>query len=533
MEQAEKQRSASPNGYPGEIAFQQIIQSKDPVFVPVPGFISPSVLSILSNNQIRFLYAHQAEALEATARGEDIILSTGTASGKSLCYQIPILELLVSDPAATVLMIFPTKALTQDQRKNLVELIPASHPTIRPADIAIFDGDTPAYQRQAIKNHARVLLTNPDMLHQGLLPYHPSWSRFFQNLRIVVLDEAHVYRGIFGAHTANAIRRLKRVTDHYHGIRTIPGGNSSLRFILCTATLSNARQLAEKLIGNTVHEINRDTSGNGRRAITFLNPPIVNEDLHVRAGSIHTAAKLALAETKSGQQVLLFSQSRQSVETAVRRLRDFGIHVEGYRSGYLARERRTIENGLKAGSNRCVVATNALELGMDIGGMDTIISIGYPGSIASYYQRMGRAGRNQRDSRFFMVASQNPIDQYLMRHPEFITDRPIEPALIDPDNLLILFQHLQCALYETPFSTGESFGSISPEATQQILDYFVQNGIARKSGEKYYWLDNNHPQRSVSLRNSGLDRIAIVTLDLGGKRSPIGEIDRSCLTDGT
>ena len=499
----------------GTVEFELIIPEKDPVFTPVPQFVDADVAKLLSDQNIRFLYQHQYQALEAIFNNKNIILSTGTASGKSLCYQIPILEMLLENPDATALMVFPTKALTQDQRRNLVQLIPN-----QAAKIAIYDGDTPQYQRAAIRRDARVILTNPDMIHQGLLPYHPSWSQFFENLKFVILDEAHVYKGVFGSHTANVLRRMLRVQKHYARTENAP------QFILCTATLSNAKQLAEKLIGDKVDEFSNDTSGNGLRKICFLNPPVIDEKLHVRAGSIYTAAKITEILGKKDHQVLLFSQSRQSVETAVRRLRDIGIDADGYRSGYLPRERHAIEHGLKQGISQCVVATNALELGMDIGGMDNIISIGYPGSIASFYQRMGRAGRNHQPSNFVMIASQNPIDQYLMRHPEYITERKSEPALIDPDNLLILYQHLQCALFEVPFSFKEAFGSLSVEETQQILELFCANGIAQKSSDHYYWVDSGTPQRSISLRNSDLNRIAIVTTDLNNKRVLIGEVDR-------
>lgn len=508
--------SKSEKYYPfGEISCSWMIPEKEAVYVPVPEFISENVRSTLSGQRIRFLYKHQLDALTAINSGKNIILSTGTSSGKSLCYQIPILELLLSDSQETVLLIFPTKALTQDQRQSLIHMIPE-----KADEIMIYDGDTPSYQRNAIRNHAKVILTNPDMLHLGMLPFHINWSRFFQNLRYIVIDETHIYRGIFGSHTANVFRRLNRILDRY---------NNQIhkeQYILCSATLSNAKVLAEKLIGDHVEEFYEDTSGKGKRNILFINPPIVDEPLHLRAGSIHTAARLSADILRKNHQLLIFSQSRQSVETAVRRLRDLGVEVNGYRSGYLPKERRKIEQGLKQGKDRCVVATNALELGMDIGEMDSVISMGYPGSIASFYQRMGRAGRNQQDSSFYLVASQNPVDQYLMKHPEFIQDHTIEPALIDPNNLLILFQHLQCALFEYPFSEGESFGNLSCEATRDILDFLVSSGVARKSSGQYFWFQSDLPQKVVSLRNSSLDQVNIISEDLLGKKIRIGIVDR-------
>lgn len=502
--------------FAAEIAYHETINAVDPSFTPIPDFISTATIARLSQNGINMLFRHQAQALLALHNNEHIILSTGTASGKSLVYQIPILELLNSSAFGTALLMFPTKALERDQVAGLLKFIPDKRELL-----GVYDGDTPSAVKRAIRQNARILFTNPDMLHHGLLPYHPSWADFFANLKIVVIDEAHSYRGVFGAHTANVIRRLKRIAAHYQG------HTNELRFVLASATLSNAATHAEKLIGAPATEISQDFSGNGAREIFFLNPPVVNEELHLRAGSIHTAARMVKLMKDREKQTLLFSQSRQSVETAVRRLRDLDVDVDGYRSGYLPSERRKIEKGLKEGVVKCVAATNALELGMDIGGMDTVISIGYPGTIASYYQRMGRAGRNLRPSEFFLVASQNPTDQYLLQHPEFIAQSRSEPALVDPDNLLILFQHLQCALFELPFKIGTGYGKLSPEATAEILDYFCEEGIARRSNDHYYWSESDRPQRQVSLRNSSLDRIAIYADDLLGKKTLIGEIDRS------
>ncbi|NMA12779.1 MAG: DEAD/DEAH box helicase [Chloroflexi bacterium] len=511
--QTSPEKKAVP--FAAEIAYHETVNAVDPSFTPIPAFISSETMASLSQNGINMLFRHQAEALIALHNNEHIILSTGTASGKSLVYQIQILEMINSSAFSTALLMFPTKALERDQVASLLKFIPN-----RREILGVYDGDTPSASKRIIRQNARILFTNPDMLHHGLLPYHPSWADFFANLKIVIIDEAHGYRGVFGAHTANVIRRLKRIVAHYQG------HTNELKFILASATLSNAATHAKKMISAPVTEISRDFSGNGSREIYFLNPPIVNEELHLRAGSIHTAARMVKMMKDRQKQTLLFTQSRQSVETAVRRLRDLGIDVDGYRSGYLPSERRKIEKGLKEGAIKCVAATNALELGMDIGGMDTVISIGYPGTIASYYQRMGRAGRNLRPSEFYLVASQNPIDQYLIKHPEFIGQSRSEPALIDPDNLLILFQHLQCALFELPFKAGTGYGKLSPGATAEILDYFCEEGIAHRSNDHYYWSESDRPQREVSLRNSSLDRIAIYANDLPGRRNLIGEIDR-------
>lgn len=496
----------------GEITYTHHQAKKDAVYVPIPTWLNEKTVSLLSDKGIRLLYHHQRKAIESIYNGENTLISTGTASGKSLCFQIPLIEMLLSDERSTAILIFPTKALTQDQHRSLTQLFPEK------ADrIAIYDGDTPKQQRSLIRSRARIILTNPDMLHMGILPYHTGWSDFFEHLKWIVLDEIHIYKGVFGAHVGNVLRRIKRTARHY---RADP------RFIFCSATLSNGQNLAEKLTDETFTAITEDDSGNGNREIIFLNPPVIDEELQLRAGSIATAAKTARSLLESSRQVLLFCQSRQSVEFTVRRLRDYKVDASGYRSGYLARERREIEAGLKSGVSRCIAATNALELGMDIGGIDAVISIGYPGSISALLQRQGRAGRRSGDSRFVLVGSQTPTDQYIITHPDFLFGKHCEPVLIDPDNLLILLQHLQCALFEIPFSNREAYGSLSEEETQDLLNYFVAQGIARFSGDHYYWMDSGLPQASVSLRNAGLHRIGIMS-DASGKPELIGEVDRS------
>lgn len=496
----------------GEITCEQTNHQKDPVCVPVPVWLNEKTISILSDHNINLLYRHQRRAIESIYNVENVVISTGTSSGKSLCYQIPLIEMLLSDDVSTAILVFPTKALTQDQYRTLISLYPEK------ADkIAIYDGDTAKNQRSLIRMRARIILTNPDMLHMGILPYHTGWNVFLSHLKFLIFDEIHIYKGIFGAHVANVIRRIKRISHHYGAIP---------QFIFCSATLSNSKTLAEKLTDEQFTAIDEDDSGHGDRKIIFLNPPIINEELQLRAGVISTAAKTAGYLLETNRQLLLFCQSRQSVEFTVRRLRDYKIDASGYRSGYLARERREIEHGLKSGEKRCIASTNALELGMDIGGIDSVISIGYPGSISSLMQRQGRAGRKNGNSTFLLIASQTPTDQYIINHPDFIFQKNYEPVLIDPDNLLILLQHLQCSLFEIPFSTQESYGNLSDEETQDLLNYFAAQGIARFSGDHYYWMDSGQPQATVSLRNAGLHRIGIISDD-SGKPELIGEVDQS------
>ena len=496
----------------GEITYSETRPRREAVYVPLPAWLNDRTFSLLSDQNIHLLYHHQRKAIEAVYNGENVVISTGTSSGKSLCYQIPLIEMLLSDENATAILVFPTKALTQDQHRSLTALIPE-----QAEKIAVYDGDTPKNHRNLIRSRARIILTNPDMLHMGILPYHPAWADFLSHLKWIVLDEIHIYKGVFGSHAANVLRRIKRTARHYQ---------ADPCFIFCSATLSNGKELAQKLIDEDFTAISEDTSGTGEKKVLFLNPPIIDEEFQLRAGAISTAAKTAEYLLETDRQVLLFCQSRQSVEFTVRRLRDYKIDASGYRSGYLARERRAIEAGLKSGETRCIAATNALELGMDIGGIDTVISIGYPGSVSALMQRQGRAGRRNGNSRFILIGSQTPTDQYIVTHPDFLFEKRFEPVLIDPDNLLILLQHLQCALYELPFSTGESFGSLTVEETQDLLNYFVAQGIARFSGGHYYWLDSGLPQSTVSLRNAGLHRISIMAEGLE-KPELIGEVDRS------
>ena len=497
----------------GDITYTQVEPKKDPLYVPLPVWLHEKTVSLISNAGINLIYQHQRTAIEAAANNDNVVISTGTSSGKSLCYQIPLIEMLLADERATAILVFPTKALTQDQHRALTRLFPEK------ADrIFIYDGDTPRAQRTKIRLHARIILTNPDMLHFGILPYHSTgWSEFFSHLKWVIFDEIHIYKGVFGSHIANVLRRVRRVAGHYGAVP---------RFIFCSATLSNGKELAEKLTDEEFTAVTEDSSGHGERETVFLNPPVIDQDLQLRAGSIATAAKTAGELLESCRQILLFCQSRQSVEFTVRRLRDFKIDASGYRSGYLARERRAIEAGMKAGETRCVAATNALELGMDIGGIDAVISVGYPGSFSALQQRRGRAGRRNGTSRFLLVGSQTPTDQYIITHPDFLFGKRSEPVLVDPDNLLIILQHMQCSLYEVPFRTGEAYGKLSPEETADILNYFVSEGIARRSGDRWFWMESDLPQTTVSLRNAGLHRIAIMSGE-SGKPEMIGEVDRS------
>src|SRR6266496_4217087 len=428
---------------------------------PFPDDLPASVKQALIAAGIHSLYSHQIEAWTHSRTEENIILSTGTASGKTLAYNLPVFATLWQNPNARALYLFPTKALAQDQLSNLQS-------TILPS-AAIYDGDTPQSARSAIRKNARIVLSNPDMLHTGILPHHTNWLDFFSNLKFIVIDEAHTYRGVFGSHVANVIRRLKRVADFY-GARP--------QFILASATIGNPKELAERLIEEPVHLIDNDGSARGPRHFIIYNPPIVDESLGLRKSSLLEGVRLAQDLLTSNVQSVVFARSRRSVEIVLRYLQgeqspDSSLEsplidyvslpsaqsvIRGYRSGYLPTQRREIEKGLREGTVKTVVATNALELGIDIGGLGAAVLVGYPGTVVSARQQEGRAGRGLESAAAVLVASASPLDQFLAHHPEYFFERSPEQALVNPDHLLILLEHLRCAMFEAPFKKGEGFG---------------------------------------------------------------------------
>src|SRR5512138_3903908 len=434
---------------------------------PFPDDLPSAVKQTLIATGIHSLYSHQLEAWTHSRRGENIILSTGTASGKTLAYNLPVFGSLLQDPNARALYLFPTKALTQDQLSTLGNLTPDTW-NLTPA---IYDGDTPPKDRPAIRKNAHLVLSNPDMLHTGILPHHTNWSDFFTNLRFVVIDEAHIYRGVFGSHVANVIRRLKRVANFY---------GAHPQFILASATIGNPQELAGHLIEEPVHLIDNDGSARGPRHFLIYNPPITEPALGLRKSSLLEGVRLAHDLLTSNVQSVVFARSRRSVEIVLRYLQgnqsvDSSIEsplidydslpklqsaVRGYRSGYLPTQRREIEKGLREGTIKTVVATNALELGIDIGGLGAAVLVGYPGTVASARQQAGRAGRGLESAAAVMVTSASPIDQFLAHHPEYFFERSPEQALINPDHLLILLEHLRCAMFELPFQKGEGFGTL-------------------------------------------------------------------------
>lgn len=490
-------------------------------FVDFPPELHPSLRAYLQQKGISRLYRHQGEAWQAAASGENVVVVTSTASGKTLCYNMPVLDRVLREPNARALYLFPTKALTQDQYKSLQDIAGWSGlPAGSNIPVAVYDGDTPTEHRPGIRSKARLVLSNPDMLHTGILPHHTRWADFFRSLRYVIIDEIHVYRGVFGSHIANLIRRLKRVAAFY---------GAYPQFILTSATIANPGMLAERLVELPVSVIDQDGSPHGRRYFLLYNPPIVNEELGLRASAMSESIRLTGDLLDMDIQTLVFCRARSTVERLLMYLQqsrgDATGTLRSYRSGYLPTERREIEHSLRHGIARAVVATNALELGIDIGSMDAVVLVGYPGTIASTRQQAGRAGRKQGNSLAVMVASSNPLDQFLMQHPEFLFDRAPEQALINPDNLLILLQHLRCAAFELPFRKGEPFGRLAPDMLASILDLLSQSGEMHVSNEKYFWMSDRYPAEAVSLRSSSPNQVVLHVGDDNGGARAIGEVD--------
>lgn len=500
------------------ISAWQSLPSRPAQTYPFPTGLPAPLSQALIASGIHSLYSHQLEAWTATQQNQNIILSTGTASGKTLAYNLPVFTELIANPNARALYLFPTKALAQDQLSALTNLKLETW-NLTPA---IYDGDTPSSARPSIRKNARIVLTNPDMLHTGILPHHTNWLEFLSHLKYVVIDEAHTYRGVFGSHVANVIRRLKRVAAFY---------NSAPKFILASATIGNPKELAEKLIEQPVTLIDNDGSARGPRHFLIYNPPLVDESLGLRKSSLLEGVRLARELLNSNVQTVVFARSRRSVEIILSYLQgeltpDSSIEaplipyeslpnprstVRGYRSGYLPSQRREIEKGLRDGAIKTVVATNALELGIDIGGLGAAILVGYPGTVASARQQAGRAGRGLESAVSVLVASPNPIDQFLAHHPEYFFERSPEQALINPDHLLILLEHLRCAMFELPFPQGEGFGSLSGEIIDEYLHFLLSNGEAHLSNEKFFWMADIYPAANISLRSASPQSFVLQT----------------------
>lgn len=493
----------------GNIIEWKVIPPRQARLVPLPADLHPDLAASLQKTGITSLYSHQAAAWQQASQGLSMVIVTGTASGKSLCYHLPVLDSVLKEGQARALYLFPTKALAQDQRQGLSAL----HPDPEKSPFGVYDGDTPSRDRQTLRGTANIILTNPDMLHAGILAHHNLWAEFFSRLKYVVIDEMHVYRGVFGSHVANVIRRLKRIA-HFYG--------ADPQFILTSATIANPVQLAQWLVETPVTLVEEDGSARGPKHFLIYNPPLLDPDLGLRRSVLQESVRLAEDLIAGGVQTIIFGRTRRTVELILSYLRNREKEspsssvfeenekiVRGYRSGYLPRQRREIESGLKRGAVRAVVATTALELGVDIGEMGASLMAGYPGTIAGAWQQAGRAGRGQDASLSVLVTSANPLDQFLARHPDYFFGRSPEQALINPDNLLILLAHLRCASFELPFTAGEPFGKVDAPLLLEFLDFLKGEGVLHQSGKKYYWMADHYPAERVSLRSASPDPVLL------------------------
>jgi DEAD/DEAH box helicase domain-containing protein len=475
-------------------------------FAPFPDGTDDRLVGALASRGISQLYTHQARAFGHVLGGRNVVTITPTASGKTLCYNAPVLNAILQDPSTRALYLFPTKALAQDQLAELHALSQAvTHDDELEIGVFTYDGDTPSDARRAIRGKAHVVLSNPDMLHAGILPHHPRWAKLFENLRFVVIDELHAYRGVFGSHLSNILRRLQRVCRHY---------GSDPIFICSSATIANPRELAEGLTGKPFELIEESGAPRGEKFFLFVNPPVVNAELGIRRSYLAETRRVALEFLKYQLQLIVFAQSRLSVEILTTYLKDAfhgppgaADHVRGYRGGYLPNRRRDIERGLREGNVRAVVSTNALELGIDIGALDVSVMAGYPGTIAATWQRAGRAGRRTTRSAAVMVASSAPIDQFIVRNPAYFFDASPEHALINPDNLHILLDHVKCAAFELPFTDDEGFGG---ENVQEVLAVLGEEGFVHHADGQWNWTNESYPADAVSLRSISSDNFVVI-----------------------
>lgn len=473
--------------------------------VPVPQRLHPGLRAALAEAGITSLHLHQQQAIAANFRQEHVLLTTGTASGKSLAYQVPTLARQLADEKSTALFLYPTKALAHDQARSLSRLAAAAG--LEPETVSSYDGDTPSNQRPLIRSRARSLISNPDMLNSGILPHHTLWREFLRDLQLVVIDEIHTYRGVFGSHVAGVIRRLLRLTRHY--------GNPGPRFLLTSATLGNPRDHARALTGQDVTLISEDTSPRAGRDWFVLQPPLVHEELGIRRSALQEAVLVTARLLEAGKQVLLFCGSRQAAEEAVMNLRPLtGDAVRSYRSGLLPQERRLIERELQDGTVRAVAATSALELGVDIGSVDAVVMAGYPGTAAAFRQQAGRAGRRDEPGLAVLTLGGSPLDQYLATHPEYLFGIPSEQVLCDPDHLLIALDHLRCAAFELPVSAAETFGGFSSEEVQLLLGQLGKDGEIHQAAGKSWWIGQSYPAAELSLRNTGGGQVTLRTEEL-------------------
>ncbi len=493
------------------------VRAREAKFAPMPEWIRAELAAVYAQKGVAQLFSHQAAAADVVREGRNVIVVTPTASGKTLCYNLPVLNAMLENPDARALYLFPTKALAQDQ---LAELHDLSSRLDHRFGVFTYDGDTPSDARKAIRERGHIVLSNPDMLHTGILPHHTRWQRLFENLRYVVLDELHTYRGVFGSHLANVMRRLRRIARFY---------GSDPQFICSSATIANPGELAERLAETKFDVIEENGAPAGEKLFVFYNPPVVNRFLGIRRSYINESSRVAQEFLKRNLQTIVFANSRLHTEVLLTYLQQANPAppgqpqaIRGYRGGYLPGERREIERGLREGRIRGVVSTSALELGIDVGSLDATIMAGYAGTIASTWQRAGRSGRRNGSSCAVLVASSAPLDQFIVQHPDYFFGRSPEHAFVQPDNLEILVNHLKCAAFELPISTEESFGEVN---VPEICERLAEAGFLHRTGEYWHWTQEAYPADTVSLRSVTSDNFVIV--DTTRETEVIGEVDFS------
>jgi DEAD/DEAH box helicase domain-containing protein len=499
------------------VLHHEVLPAREAAFAPFPDWLDPRIRAGLATRGIEQLYVHQASAIDAVHAGKDVVVVTPTASGKTLCYSLPVLQAITEDAASRALFLFPTKALGQDQVAELTAMTKAAGLDI---SAATYDGDTPAPIRSAIRTAGRVVVTNPDMLNSAILPHHTKWFQLFEQLKVIVVDELHTYRGVFGSHVANVLRRLLRICAHYGSTPVI---------VCCSATIGNPQELAEQLTGRPMHLIDRNGAPAGERHVLLVDPPLLDPSTGARGSALTVAQRWALPFLRAGRQTIVFGRARTSVEIILSGLREalresYGprSRVRGYRGGYLPTERRSIEHGLRDGEVLGVVSTNALELGVDIGRLDVSILAGYPGSIAGAWQQIGRAGRRAGTSVGVVIASGAPVDQYVVHHPEFLLGSSPEEARCDPDNLHVLLAHLRAATFELPFEPGEMFG---PAPADDLLAFLGEEGQVRQAGDgRWYWSSENFPASEISMRAAAPENVVIIDTTPDRPRV-LGEVD--------
>jgi DEAD/DEAH box helicase domain-containing protein len=513
----EIQQKFSRGGIPalGGVTALKHFPAREAKLVPLPDFLPPRLAEILKERGMASLYSHQAVSAELARAGKNFVVVTPTASGKTLCYNLPILTALVENPDARALYLFPTKALSQDQLTELNRWTEKLGDEVR---TFTYDGDTPQDARRAIRSRGNLVITNPDMLHAGILPHHTKWERLFENLRYVVIDELHTYRGVFGSHLANVLRRLKRIAKFY---------GSEPQFICTSATIANPGELASRLIEEEVQLVDENGAPSAEKFFVFYNPPVVNPQLGIRRSYLNETRRVARTFLERGLETIVFANSRLATEILVTYLKeDFARlpigpdAVRGYRGGYLPLERREIERALREGRLRGVVATNALELGIDIGSLDVAVLAGYPGTIASTWQRAGRAGRRKGTSAAMLVASSAPLDQFMVQNPDYFFSRSPEHGLINPDNLQILLNHLKCAAFELPLKEDEPFGSLD---LKQLCQHLEEVGFLHRSADGWHWVSESYPADAISLRSVSSDNFVIV--ETTEEPRIVGEVD--------